>query len=510
MTSEDNKRIAKNALFLYIRMFFVMLVSFYTSRVVLSSLGVVDYGVYSVVGGIVGALAILTSAMATSTQRWITVALGRGDEENLKRTFAVSMTAQGIIALLLFLLIETVGLWYLSTYAVIPTERMNAATFVFQLSAATSVLSVLNVPFQGAILAHEKMGAFALFSIIDVVMKLVICFALPVTQMDKLMLYSVLLFFAFAVNLFCVWTYCRRKFAEVRFHFLWDKAMIKAMWGVAFWNVTGKIAFISYSQGLTLLTNIFFGPAMNAASTISSQATNYLNQLGSNFQTAINPQITKNYACSNYPEVEKLVFRGIKFPYFLMLFLAVPLFCEADILLRFWLGNVPDHALLFTRLAIFVTLIAIINNPLNTAAVANGNIRSFQLYTNSIQILILPTTYVVYKVGGIPESSTIMFIIFFFLSTLMSVWILRRLVHLSFRHFITDVLFVLFRVTALSFAFPVLVCYALPESWRRFTTVLLLSLTTTALTIYTCGLRQNERLFLKNFVTQKIAQWRNR
>lgn len=509
MTSEDNKRIAKNALFLYIRMFFVMLVSFYTSRVVLSSLGVVDYGVYSVVGGIVGALAILTSAMATSTQRWITVALGRGDEKNLKKTFAVSMTAQGIIALLLFLLIETVGLWYLYTYAVIPAERMNAAAFVFQLSAATSVLSVLNVPFQGVIMAHEKMGAFALFSITDVVMKLVICFALPVTQMDKLILYSVLLLFTFVVNLLCVWTYCRRKFAEVRFHFLWDKAMIKAMWKVAFWNMFGTVTFSCYSQGLTLLINSFFGPAMNAASAISSQATNYLSQLGRNFQTAINPQITKNYACGNYPEVEKLVFRGIKFPYFLMLFLAVPLFCEANILLRFWLGNVPDHALLFTRLAIFVTLIAIINNPLNTAAVANGNIRSFQLYTNSIQILILPTTYVVYKLGGIPESSTIMFIVFFFLSTMMSVWILRKLVRLSFRHFITDVLFVLFRVTALSFVFPVLVCYALPESWGRFTAVLLLSLTTTALTIYICGLRQNERLFLINLVTQKIAQWRN-
>ena len=347
-------------------MFFMMLVSFYTSRIVLNVLGVVDYGVYNVVGGIVGILSALTTSMAISTQRWLTIALGKGDEHFLRKTFSVGLATQGILSAILLILMESVGLWYLYQYAVIPEERMGAAFWVFQISVATSAITVLSVPFHGVILAHEKMDVYALFSIIDILSKLAICFILPAIHADKLTAYGLLLFAAFVVYTACMWTYCRRKFSEVRFQPLFDKAMMKSIGKLAFWNMTGKIVYASYSQGLILLINAFFGPAVNAASAISSQATNILNQFGHNIQISANPQITKNYASGNYQEMQKLVFRSIKFSYYLMLLIAVPLFYEAEILLRFWLGYVPEHAVLFTQLAVFWTLTASISNPLNT------------------------------------------------------------------------------------------------------------------------------------------------
>ena len=491
-------------------MFFMMLVSFYTSRIVLNVLGVVDYGVYNVVGGIVGILSALTTSMAISTQRWLTIALGKGDEHFLRKTFSVGLATQGILSAILLILMESVGLWYLYQYAVIPEERMGAAFWVFQISVATSAITVLSVPFHGAILAHEKMDVYALFSIIDILSKLAICFILPAIHADKLTAYGLLLFAAFVVYTACMWTYCRRKFSEVRFQPLFDKAMMKSIGKLAFWNMTGKIVFASYSQGLILLINAFFGPAVNAASAISSQATNILNQFGHNIQISANPQITKNYASGNYQEMQKLVFRSIKFSYYLMLLIAVPLFYEAEILLRFWLGYVPEHAVLFTQLAVFWTLTASISNPLNTTAVANGNMRNYQLAVNSVMILILPVSFIIYKNGCIPESSSVVFIIFSFISSLVGAWILQKQKQIAFKRFIAEVILTIIKVSVPAFLLPIIVSVYMPECWERLVAITAFSAITTTASIYFIGLNKDERLFTQTFAANKLTGLRNK
>lgn len=315
-TSENNKRIAQNTALLYIRMLFTMGIGFYTSRVILDALGFVDYGIYNVVGGVVSTLSILNGSMAGATQRWITIALGQENLDYLKKVFSIGVSAQAIIAVIVFLIIETLGLWYLFNYAVIPEERMNASFWVFQISAVTMVLNILNVPFIGAIMAHEKMGAFAMFSIIDVVMKLLICYVLYITMLDKLIVYALLLLATYLINFLIQQIYCYKKFEEARFKFGWDKQILKQMWSLAFWSMSGNIAYVGYTQGITLLINLFFGPTMNAAMAIANQAGNVINQFSSNFQTAMNPQITKNYAKNNLNEMHDLVFRSAKFSYF--------------------------------------------------------------------------------------------------------------------------------------------------------------------------------------------------
>ena len=504
MPSESNKRIAKNTLLLYVRMFFSMLVGFYTSRVVLNALGVVDYGIYNVVGGIVGALSVLNGAMAGTTQRWITIALGEGNVENLKKVFSVSLTAQLIIGVIILLIIETIGIWYLYTYAVIPIERMPAAFIVFQISALTMLLSIMNVPFNGAIIAHEKMGAYAFFSIFDVVMKLVVCFALYITSYDKLIVYASLLFLTFLINFCAIQVYSRKKFVEARLRLGWDKQMYKQMWGMTFWTVFGNMAYVGYTHGITLLVNMFYGPAMNAAVGIANQVNNIINQFSGNFQIALNPQITKSYAQEKYEEMHTLMFRSAKFSYFLMLMLAVPIFYEAHILLELWLRNVPEHSVEFVRIGLFVSMFMAVRNPLATAAIANGHLKKYQFVVSGILLLICPTLYVVYKLGGVPESASYILLIFVFVATLASAYMLYGLVRLNFKAFLRNVLSPIFILTPLCFILPGIIYNCLEENIYRLFLLSAVSIVTTLVIIIYGVLNKNERATLFLLVKSKL------
>lgn len=504
MPITDNKRIAKNTLLLYCRMLITMAVGFYTSRVILNALGVTDFGIYNVVGGIVAALSILNGAMAGTTQRWITMALGKGDEDNLKKVFSVGLTAQLIIGIIILLCIETIGLWYLHEYAVIPKERINAAFIVFQISTLTLFLTILNVPFNGAIIAHEKMGAFAFFSISDVIMKLIICFALYYTTYDKLILYSLLLFLTYLINFCTIQLYSHKKFIEARFKLGWDKEMYKSMWSLAFWTISGNVAYAGYSQGITLLINLFFGPTMNTAAGVATQATNIINQFSMNFQIALHPQITKNYAQQNYVDMHKLIFRSSKFAYFLMLIFAVPLFYEAPFLLRLWLGNVPEHAANFMRIGLFVSMIVAVRNPLVTAAMANGNVKKYQLIVNGILLLVCPILYIVYELGGIPESSSIILFIIMVIATLVSAYLLKDMVFLNYNDFIKQVCVPIVIYTPLSFTIPFFIYILMPESFYRLITLTIVAVLSTIIIIYYFVLNENEKSYILSAIKTKL------
>lgn len=506
MPSESNKRIAKNTLLLYVRMFFSMLVGFYTSRVVLNALGVVDYGIYNVVGGIVGALSVLNGAMAGTTQRWITIALGEGNVENLKKVFSVSLTAQLIIGVIILLIIETIGIWYLYTYAVIPIERMPAAFIVFQISALTMLLSIMNVPFNGAIIAHEKMGAYAFFSIFDVVMKLIICFALYVTPYDKLVVYAALLFLTFLINFCAIQVYSRKKFVEARLRLGWDKQMYKQMWGMTFWSMSGHAAYVGYTLGITLLINLFYGPAMNAAAGIAGRATNIINQFSGNFQIALNPQITKSYAQEKYTDMHTLMFRSAKFSYFLMLLFAVPLFYEAHFLLEFWLGNVPDRSVEFLRIGLFVSMFIAVKEPLEKAAMANGHLRNYQFVVYGILLLVCPISYVIYKLHGVPESSSYVLLFCVILAILGGAYMLRKMVQLNFNEFLRSVMVPICVFTPLCFVFPGMIYYAMPEGFYRLLLLSAISVVTTLVIVLYGVLNKHERASLLFFISSKLRR----
>lgn len=505
MPSENNRRIAKNTLLLYIRMFVTMLIGFYTTRVVLNVLGVIDYGIYNVVGGIVSSLAVLNGSMASATQRWITIALGKEDKNYLKKVFGVGMTAHCIMAGLVFLLIETIGLWYLYTYAVIPEERMNTAFWTFQISTLTMALSIINIPFQGVIIAHERMSIYALFSIFDVVMKLVTCLALYFITIDKLLIYASLLFLTFFIHFLCIQVYCHTHFIEATFHLLWDKKIYKEMWILTFWNMSDNVAYIGYSNGTTLLINLFFGPVMNAAVGIANQASNIINHFSINFQTALNPQITKNYAQKEYQEMHKLMFRSSKFSCFMMLFLAVPLFYETHFILELWLGigNIPEHTIFFMRLGLFCSILMAIRNPLKTAAIANGHLKKYQFVVNGILLLICPTLYLLYKLGAIAEFSGIIFILFMSISMLASAYILQRMISLNFNEFIHKVLLVIIKTSLLCFIIPGIIYILMPESVFRVLFLTITSSIVTTLVIYYTGLESKEQEYAQ-YLIQKL------
>lgn len=506
MASPDNIRIVKNTGILYVRMLILMFLGFYTSRVVLNSLGVVDYGVYNVVGGIVAVFSILTTAMSGTTQRYITIALGENNINKLKETFSVGLSIHLIISLILFICIEILGLYFLYNYAVIPKDRLTAAFWVFQISTITAILTIINVPFNGTIIAHEKMSAFAFFSIIDVVTKLLICFILPYTSLDKLIVYACLLFISSIINFISMQIYCIKKFIEAKYKLSWNKGMFKSMFGMTSWSLIDKVAYIGFAQGVTLVTNIFFGPAVNAASGIASQGSNVISQFTQNFQVAVNPQITKSYANGDLENMHKLIIRSAKFSCFLLLYLIIPIFFEAEILLKLWLGNVPDHAVLYLKLSLITSLINAIINPLQTSNMACGRVRNYFLARNLILLLILPVTYFTYKFGGIPESSVIVNISMFTIAMIVGAKILQSQIQLKFSLFLHEIVLNITIITILSCIIPFLIHIYLDNDIARLIITTLSSIVSTSLLIYIVGLNNKERQFISERIKNHLKK----
>jgi O-antigen/teichoic acid export membrane protein len=506
-TSDNNKRIAKNTMLLYIRMFFTMGVGFFTSRVILEALGFVDYGIYNVVGGIVAMLSVLNGSMAGATQRWITIALGKDNEHYLKKVFSVGLSAQAIMVVVVFIISESLGLLYLSNYAVIPSERLDVSFWVFQISVLTVLLDIINVPFLGAIMAHERMGAFAFFSVIDVIMKLVICYALYISTHDLLLVYASLVFLTYVLNFVMMQLYCYKNFVEARFKFGWDKIMFKEMSGLAFWSMSGSIAYMGYTQGLTLLINLFFGPTMNAAAAVAGQAGNIVNQFSRNFQTALNPQITKTYAKGNYSEMHQLIFRSSKFSYFLMLFFVIPIFFEAHLLLGIWLKQVPDHTINFLRIGLFVSMFMAVRNPLVTSAQANGNIKKYQFVVISILLTVCPVSYFFLKSGFIPETTAIVMLLTIIVAVFASAYMLKDMIHLNFREFVYQVMYKILLVTLLSFILPLAIFYLMDEGIIRLFVLSAVSTVVCLASIFYVGLTDSERVFIVTIIKTQLMKY---
>lgn len=496
-SAEVNKRIAKNTFLLYVRMLFTMAVSLYTSRVVLNVLGVEDYGLYNVVGGFVAMFSFFNGAMAAATQRYLNFELGRGDASRLRQVFCTSVNIHAIISFLVLLLSETVGLWFVYTYLNIPADRFSAALWVYQASVLSSVVMVMSIPYNAAIIAHERMGAFAYISVLEVVLKLLIVYLLVIYDIDKLKLYTVLMLLVQILICLIYGRYGYKHFTETRYRSVWDSRLFKEMTGFAGWSLFGNIAAVAFTQGLNVLLNMFFGPAVNAARGIAVQVQNAIKGFCVNFQTALNPQITKSYAAGDMDYMYGLVFTSSKFSYYLLLLLSMPVILETHVVLLWWLGIVPEHTVAFVRLILVISMVDSLANPLIQAASATGRIRKYQSVVGTMLIMILPISYVALKLNSSPEGVFVVQLIVFCVALFARLWMLRSLIGLSLRAYCRKAVLPMASVTVASAVVPLTVYLLMQPSLLRFLLVCAVSLVSVVVTVYCLGLASNERVFIR-------------
>lgn len=503
-SSVNNKRIAKNTLLLYIRTLFIMLVTLYTSRVVLSTLGITDYGIYNVVGGVVTMFSAISSSLSSSISRFITYELGHGDFDKLKRIFCTSVNIQIGISLVIFVLSETFGIWFLNTKMNIPVERLTAANWLLQCSLLSFIINLISVPYNACIIAHERMSAFAYISILESILKLAVVYMLLISPYDKLVTYAILLVIVSMIVRLVYGLYCRKHFYESHYRFIYDKSLLKEMAGFAGWGFFGNSAYMLNVQGVDMLINIFFGVTLNAARGVATQVQNAVMQFVNNFTVAINPQITKSYASGDREYMNTLVCRGARFSYFLMFLFVVPIVCEADYILYLWLKLVPEYAPIFLRLTLFGSLMTLLGNSLLTAIFATGNIKKYQLWVTLVGCLVFPLTWIAFKLSFPPTTTYVIFIIIYFLLVFVRLYIAKGVLNFPVKLYLTDVMSRIFMVSIISFILPLVIVYNMEEGFLRFCITCILSFVFTFLTITTLGLEKSERYKIKNKVVSII------
>lgn len=500
----NNKRIAKNTLFMYFRMFFTMCVSLYTSRVVLATLGFTDYGLNNVIGGIIAMFSFINGAMTNTTSRFITFALGKGDEKRLKVVFSMGFYIHCLIALLIVILGETIGLWFLYNKMVIPPDRMFAASWLYQLSIGTAVISIISVPYSSSIIAHEKIGVYAYISIFDSVIKLLIVFMLAIAPFDKLIFYAASLFGVQVLDFLFNMIYCHHKFIEAHITRICDKKMFKSMFSFAGWSMAGNFSYIFYTEGLNLLLNMFCGTAVNAARGIAVQIENVMRQFTTNIQIAINPQIIKSYSQENLHRMYILIFSSSKMCFCLIYMLVLPVILEASFILSIWLGQYPDHTINFLRLTLVNVILDTLTNPMFTANLATGKVKRYQLTISSLSFTMMPITYIVIRLTHIPETLFLVTVIMNIIGVFLRLFIMHNEIGMSIRLWLNKVLLHVVLVVVASAFFPIILHNMMSDSILRFITVCFSCVICIPLGSYFLGLTEEERKIVKS---KAIAMW---
>lgn len=494
--SNNNHRIAKNTLILYVRMLFTMFITFYTSRIVLKGLGIEDYGIYNVVGGFVSMFGFLNAAMVSTTQRYLNFEFGKGNLKHLNEVFVTSINIHLIISLIVLTLGETIGLWFVLNKLQIPENRIIAAQWVYQCSIITMIIAIMSFPYTALIVAHEKMSAFAYISILDVLLKLVIAFFITILPMDRLILYGILVLLVHLSIRFVYNRYCLIHYKEAHFYYFIDISLIKEMLSFAGWNLWGNIASILYTQGLNVLLNMFFGPVVNAARGIAIQVESAIVSFSNNFQLAAKPQITKSYATGNLHYMHSLLFKSSKFTFLLLYCIALPVFIECPFILNFWLETVPDKSIIFLRIILCTMIVDATARPFLSAAMATGNVRLYQSVVGGTLLLILPISYFVLKLGASPSS---VFIVHFCVCSIVF-WIrliiLRSLINISIKKYINKVIFPCTKVILLSTPVVVLIKMYSTNSIFFSTLTIFASLFISILVSFWLGTTYKERSFV--------------
>lgn len=497
----NNKRIAKNTLLLYFRMLFLMLISLYTSRVILDALEVEDYGIYNVVGGFVSMFALISAALTSACSRFLNFELGKGDPERQNVVFSTAVTIQWGLAILVAVLSEAIGVWYVNNVMVLPPERLTAANWCFQFSVFNFCMNLITVPYNASIIAHEKMKTFAYVSIFQGLAQLGISFMVYYEPFDRLVFYALMLMILQFLIRYMYQVYCRKHFEECHYRFVLDKPLFKHMLSYSLWHLVGNGASVLKNHGVNLVLNFFFGPAVNAARGLANHVDGAVNQFASNFMMAMNPQITQSYSRGDLNNMFQLVNRGSRFSFYLLFVLALPVIINADYILHIWLKEVPAHTVAFVQLTLISMMISSVSKSLITAQNATGDVRNYQLVVGGILLLNLPLSYLFLFFGMTPEIVVVVSIVVEILAFLARMYMLPFTIK-EFKPllFLRDVIFKCFAVILFAVPVPALTYLYLPENFSTFILNVFVCILSSGLVIYCIGCKSNERVMLMSVV----------
>ena len=494
LVSSNNKTIAKNTAFLYIRMIVVLLVSLYTTRVVLRVLGVVDYGVYNVVGGFVSMFGFLNTSLVGATQRYYNFETSRNGIEGLRKVYTASLVIQSLLALVILFLLETFGIWYVNHVMVVPPERVMAANFLFQFSTISLLLVIMQIPYSAAIVSFERMDYYALVGVIDVFLRLVIVIALPFFVFDKLILYGLFILSIGIVNYFLFYIYAKKNFLDLKIAKPISRALFKEMLSFSGWNVLGTFAGMMKSQGLNMLLNWFFGPVVNAARGIASQIMSALNGFSINIVAAFRPQLVDSYAISDYERTRKIMFSESKICYCLVLVLLMPLVFEIDYVLALWLDkDVPEYTSVFTLLVLLIMLVSTLNTPLSQVVHATGKMKVYQLVTSLITCAIVPISWVFLRLGFSPTSVFVVSFILTIINQVISVLIVRNIFPFSIKAYLKTVIIPCLILSACLPIIPAVLRFTMNDGFSRFLLICVMDIIIALPLFYSLVLNQSER-----------------
>lgn len=503
----DNKRLAKNTLMLYVRTFIMMIIGFFTSRLILNALGIENYGINNVVAGFIAMFSVVQTTLTNSTTRFMTFELGKGEDANPKKIFGIVMTIHIGLAIFMVVLLETVGLYFLNHGLNIPPSRMWAANWVFHFAIISMFIGIINSPYTGLIIAHEKMSAFAYLSLLDVTIKLLIVYLLYITPFDRLVTYSA---FYLCTNLIIITiyhTYSRRKFPEARYSFVKDKESYVEIFKFAGYNFAGGIASMLSTHGTNILVNIFFGVTLNAAIGIANQVQGLATKFVGDFITALKPQITKEYAAGNIDRSMKLAFRGSKFSFYLTLLIAIPIVIRTPYILTFWLKIYPPEAVIFSRLIIVLTMLVLLSDTLVTEMLASGHVKAFNLWVGGLRLLILPIEYIVLSLFHIPYLVVVVQIFMEVVSLLVRLRCLENVTGKN--HIIPFMRYVavpITIVTVISVSFGLTLNSQIPDNFIGLCLFCALTMTVCVASIYFLGITVNERNTIRSAFMNKMRK----
>lgn len=502
------KRITKNTFLLYIRSFVVLLISLYTSRVVLNVLGIIDYGIYSLVGGIVSVLSFMNSSLSNAYQRFFNYEKGKRNFDKLSELFKSSLFIQIILCLIVIIIAETIGLWFLDNKLIIPKERMIAANFVYQISVITFIITLIQAPFTSLIISNEKMSIFAIVSILDAILKLIIVLILPFVKVDSLILYGTLLAIVSIIN-FCIYVYvCKQKFKECVISFSLKKENFKILFFFGSWTMIDSLASVFKTQGINILLNMFFGPIVNSARGIASQVLHAVEVFVRNFQISFRPQITKLYAEGNLADMYRLYYSSTKISFFLLLILSLPIIIELPLILELWLGekSVPEYTVSFTRVILLTALVSTYANPTSAVAHATGNIKKFNIHVSALNLLILPISYLFLKLGFPPLSAMLVSLVMSVFTQIVRLFIVRELLPFSIKNYCKEVVVPTVLVFMPSLLLPYFCKYIMPKTLIYSLFVCLISVISVCIFTWIVGLNKKEKQFLISLLKTLIKK----
>lgn len=495
---EKSKRIVKNTLLLYVRMLVTMAVGLFTSRVILNSLGVSDFGIYNVVGGFVGMFTLISGSLSSAIGRFITFEIGKGNTEKLKIIFSTSINIQIIFIILIVIAAELFGVWFLNEKMVIPEERLYAANWVFQISLVCLALDMLSIPYNACIIAHERMSAFASISIYEVITKLLIAWLVVISPIDRLIFYSILMSIVSLSIRMIYGYYCSKNFTECKYRLVMDKKLLKEMFSFAGWNFIGTSSAMLREQGGNLIINLFCGPTVNAARAIALQVNNAVSRFYSNFMMAVGPQITKSYASKDYEYMTKLIHQSARYSFFLLFFLSLPIMINIGYILQIWLHTVPEHTSNFVILVMVFTMCESLSNPLITVMLATGRIRNYQIVVGGLQMLNLPISYILLRFECIPETVLIVAICLSLTCLLARLIMLRKMINLSPILYFSKVIFPAIKVLFTASIIPILISQKMSDNFIFFLINCIVACICSTMAIYFIGCNANERHMISN------------